>query len=124
MSPFYDKGRKCPTRDIAKAKKLLADAGLAIEPLSLDQVRRLAQEIDDPTQWDVSIARDLAVVSARMDPPATSSRLAIVAPADFVYGLARMYATYRELQEQGRKQVEVFRAMADAMAWLEGAAAD
>ena len=29
VSPFYDKGRKCPTRDVAKAKKLLADAGLA-----------------------------------------------------------------------------------------------
>ena len=28
VSPFYDKGRKCPTRDIARAKKLLADAGL------------------------------------------------------------------------------------------------
>jgi peptide/nickel transport system substrate-binding protein len=29
VSPFYDKGRKCPTRDVVKAKKLLADAGLA-----------------------------------------------------------------------------------------------
>ncbi len=29
VSPFYDKGRKCPTRDVAKAKKLLAEAGLA-----------------------------------------------------------------------------------------------
>jgi peptide/nickel transport system substrate-binding protein len=29
VSPFYDKGRKCPVRDVAKAKKLLADAGLA-----------------------------------------------------------------------------------------------
>ncbi len=29
VSPFYDKGRRCPVRDIAKAKKLLADAGLA-----------------------------------------------------------------------------------------------
>ena len=29
VSPFYDKGRKCSTRDVAKAKKLLADAGLA-----------------------------------------------------------------------------------------------
>ena len=28
-SPFYDKSRKCPARDVAKAKKLLADAGLA-----------------------------------------------------------------------------------------------
>ena len=29
VSPFYDKARKCPTRDIAKAKQLLAAAGLA-----------------------------------------------------------------------------------------------
>src|SRR5262245_38112764 len=29
VSPFYDKTRKCPVRDIARAKKLLADAGLA-----------------------------------------------------------------------------------------------
>ncbi len=29
VSPFYDKGRKCPTRDVAKAKKLLAEAGLS-----------------------------------------------------------------------------------------------
>jgi len=28
VSPFADKSRKCPTRDVAKAKKLLADAGL------------------------------------------------------------------------------------------------
>jgi peptide/nickel transport system substrate-binding protein len=29
VSPFYDKTRKCPTRDVAKAKQLLAEAGLA-----------------------------------------------------------------------------------------------
>ncbi len=29
ISPFHDKSRKCATRDVAKAKKLLADAGLA-----------------------------------------------------------------------------------------------
>jgi peptide/nickel transport system substrate-binding protein len=28
VSPFYDKGRTCPTRDLAKAKQLLAAAGL------------------------------------------------------------------------------------------------
>jgi len=28
VSPFYDKSRKCPARDLARAKKLLADAGL------------------------------------------------------------------------------------------------
>ena len=29
ISPFADKARKCPGRDVARAKKLLADAGLA-----------------------------------------------------------------------------------------------
>src|SRR3989454_8248605 len=29
VSPLYDKSRKCPVRDVARAKKLLADAGLA-----------------------------------------------------------------------------------------------
>jgi DNA-binding CsgD family transcriptional regulator len=29
ISVFFDKSRKCPTRDVARAKKLLADAGLA-----------------------------------------------------------------------------------------------
>lgn len=29
INPFFDKSRKCPARDVAKAKKLLADAGLA-----------------------------------------------------------------------------------------------
>src|SRR5215475_9825326 len=29
MSVFFDKSRKCPGRDVARAKKLLADAGLA-----------------------------------------------------------------------------------------------
>lgn len=29
VSPFYDKSRKCPTRDVARAKQLLAAAGLA-----------------------------------------------------------------------------------------------
>jgi hypothetical protein len=65
-------------------------------------------------------ARDLAVVAARMDSPGTASRLAIVAPADFAYGLARMYASYRALQQEGTKTVRVFRAMDEAIAWLEG----
>ena len=29
VSPLYDKSRRCPVRDVARAKKLLADAGLA-----------------------------------------------------------------------------------------------
>jgi hypothetical protein len=64
-------------------------------------------------------ARDLAEVSAGMDAPDTSSRLAIVAPADFAFGLARMYASYRGLQERGSKEVEVFRSLEEATRWLE-----
>jgi peptide/nickel transport system substrate-binding protein len=29
VSPFYDKSRKCPARDVVRAKKLLAEAGIA-----------------------------------------------------------------------------------------------
>ncbi len=29
VSPFYDKTRKCPARDLARAKKLMAEAGLS-----------------------------------------------------------------------------------------------
>ena len=68
-------------------------------------------------------ARDLAEVSAQMDAPGTSSRLAIVAPADFAYGLARMYASYRGLQERGHKEVEVFRSLEDATRWREASRA-
>ena len=75
--------------------------------------------VTDVPQLSALRARDLAVVAARMDDPAVATRLAIVAPADFAYGLARMYATHRETQEHGRKQVRVFRDMAEAVAWLE-----
>ena len=39
--------------------------------------------------------RALADLASSLDVPGTASRLAIVAPQDFAYGLARMYATYR-----------------------------
>lgn len=63
-------------------------------------------------------ARELASVAASMDAQARSPRLAIVATADFAFGLARMYATYRGLQEGGTKSVEVFRTLAAAREWL------
>ena len=51
ISPFFDKARKCPTRDVARAKKLLADAGLpngyAFEMVIVNnpQQRRLGEVI-------------------------------------------------------------------------------
>jgi hypothetical protein len=62
--------------------------------------------------------RALADLSAEMD-AAARSRFAIVAPGDFAYGLARMYGTYRTLDERSTKEVRVFRSMEEAVAWLE-----
>ena len=91
-----------------------SDPGVA----GFDEIVDMSDVTDVPMPSSLR-ARDLAAVAARMDPPGSASRLAIVAPADFAYGLARMYASYRELQAGGSKRVRVFRAMADAKAWLE-----
>jgi len=62
--------------------------------------------------------RDLAELSASMDPSHTSSRMAIVAPDDFAYGLGRMFGLHRKNEELSTKQVGVFRTLEEAMAWL------
>lgn len=56
--------------------------------------------------------------SSLADVPGTPSRLAIVAPQDFAYGLARMYATYRTLNPRAERTVQVFRSMQAALDWL------
>ena len=65
--------------------------------------------------------RALADLASTMDVPGASSRLAIVAPQDFAYGLARMFATYRTLHPRGEKAVQVFRSMQPALDWLRTA---
>jgi peptide/nickel transport system substrate-binding protein len=55
-SPFYDRSRKCPGRDVARAKKLLGDAGLAggyaLELMIVNnpQQRRLGEVIQGMTR--------------------------------------------------------------------------
>jgi hypothetical protein len=66
-------------------------------------------------------ARGLADLASTMDVAGAPSRLAIVAPQDFAYGLARMYAAYRMLHPRGEKAVQVFRSMEAALDWLGGA---
>jgi hypothetical protein len=61
---------------------------------------------------------DLAALGASMDAPHTSSRLAIVAPADFAFGLGRMYEVLRHADPKSRKEVMVFRARPEALRWL------
>jgi hypothetical protein len=78
---------------------------------------------------DVGLAEDLVVSSgdrvraladlaSAMDVPGASSRLAIVAPQDLAYGFARMFETYRTMNQSGVKVVSVFRSMQAALDWL------
>ncbi len=53
-----------------------------------------------------------------MDEKTIAAKIAIVAPNDFTYGLARMYETFRHLNERSKREVRVFRSMQDALAWL------
>jgi hypothetical protein len=63
--------------------------------------------------------RELAALSAAMDAPQSESKFVIVAPEDLAFGLGRMYETYRGLNQGSKKQVSVFRSLADALAFLD-----
>ena len=61
----------------------------------------------------------LADLSAGMDRGGGfGSKLAVVAPSDVAFGLARMYQTYREMDGRGTKEVGVFRSHSEALAFL------
>jgi hypothetical protein len=72
-------------------------------------------EIVDPSVEDI---RKIVELSARMDPPDTHARFAIVAPNKLMFGLGRMYEAYRELQPQSTKVVRVFKTLREAMDFL------
>lgn len=61
---------------------------------------------------------ELAKLSSSMDPPALSSKLAIIARSDFHFGLARMYQARRETAAQSTKEVRVYRSRREALEWL------
>jgi hypothetical protein len=65
-----------------------------------------------------NLAQELAALSATMDPASGRSKFAIVAPQQAFYGLARMYETYRGMEERSTKRVGVFRDRAEALGWL------
>jgi hypothetical protein len=73
------------------------------------------EQVVSPTPGRI---RDLATLSASMDAPASESKFAIVAPKDLEFGLGRMYEAYRALNERSKKQVGVFRSLAEALAYL------
>lgn len=60
--------------------------------------------------------RDLASRAAfRMDPRRVSWRVAIVAPQDAIYGMARMF---QSLRDDSPEEVQVFRELVSALYWL------
>jgi hypothetical protein len=67
----------------------------------------------------VNRIRQLAELSAHMDPPSIPSKFAIVASKPLYYELGRMYKAYRELKAKSTKQVRVFRVREDALRWLD-----
>ena len=62
--------------------------------------------------------RDLAMTAAEMDSE-VMAKVAIVAPEDLGFGLARMFQAYREMEKASRKVVGVFRTLEEAFAWLK-----
>jgi hypothetical protein len=63
--------------------------------------------------------RQLAETSSHDDVPVGSARMAVVAPTDLTYGLARMYEAHRALQPGSTKEVGVFRTLTEALEFLE-----
>jgi hypothetical protein len=64
-----------------------------------------------------SRVRDLAWFSATMDTP-LESKMAIVAPSDYAYGLGRMLEAHRRSEPRSTKIISVFRTMPEALKFL------
>jgi hypothetical protein len=75
-------------------------------------------DVDTAIVTSPAAMRELAELSASMDPARGRSRFAIVAPQAAIFGLGRMYETYREMNGRSTKQVAVFRDRAEAVEWL------
>ena len=71
-------------------------------------------DMSQVTEFDVDVdaMRDLASVAVFDE----DSRRAVVAPTDFLYGLANMYAAFRDLPDPS---LRVFRRLREAVDWLQ-----
>jgi hypothetical protein len=66
-------------------------------------------------------AQALAVAAERRDPHRRRGRVAVVAEDDATFGIARMYAAYRD---KIGIRVEVFRRIDEAETWLSAASSE
>ena len=63
--------------------------------------------------------RAVATLAAAMDEPGTMTRFAIVVGTPLSFGLARMYETFRGLDDRATRDVAVFEDLEPALAWLD-----
>lgn len=76
---------------------------------------RLLEEVDVSTD-DL---RSVAKLAARMDIDQGQSRFAIVVSGTLTFGLSRMYQILRDVEDISTRDVKVFQALDDAVAWLD-----
>jgi len=69
----------------------------------------------DPGDLGADFVRRAAEVARRFDERAGGVRMAVFAPGDLVFGLARMYSM---MVDTLQREVRVFRDAAEARAWL------
>lgn len=71
-------------------------------------------DLTQVTEWAASNEEVRAFAKFNVFSP--ESRRAIIAPGDLKFGMARMFATLRELQ--GEKGIAVFRTLEEALDWV------
>ncbi|MFI5278984.1 MAG: hypothetical protein ACHQU1_00705 [Gemmatimonadales bacterium] len=111
---------------IARATGMLTGedvAGYQAEVWARPDVAGFDELIDMSGAAGVALAnpaemRQVAARAAAMDVPTVKPKLAIVAPQDSVYGLARMYEAYRNMSGGGGKTVAVFRTLEEGLEFL------
>jgi hypothetical protein len=86
-------------------------------------VRGFDELIDFRDLKEVAVSSDglraIAGVAAATDEPDVRSRFAIVVGSPSTFGLARMYETFRSLEERTTREVAVFDRLDAAVAWLD-----
>ena len=76
-------------------------------------------QVEDIAVPSTERVRELARLSAEMDIRSTTSKLAIVAPAEFAFGLGRLYEILGSHDDRRTKEVRVFRSLDEAKAFLD-----
>jgi len=78
-----------------------------------------ASKLEEISSLTIEKISELAKLSAKMDDNTISTKLAIVAPDTFLYGIGQLYEAIRNVNPMGTKKVRVLRSMQEALDWIE-----